>query len=70
MARLVTSQPLWRKCDGFAESKQIGFPASLMFFTTEMFPKGKQWLLTRERDWFDQVQGTRQETGLEDTLVG
>lgn len=41
-----------------------------MFFTAEMVPKGKQWLMTRERDWFDRIKGTGQEMRLEDKLVG
>lgn len=52
------------------KNEQAGFSASLKFFTAKMFPKRKQWLMTRERDWFDQVEGIRQETGLEDMLVG
>lgn len=50
--------------------KQIGFPANMMFFTTEKFPKGKQWLTARENNWFNQVQEQMEESGLEVALVG
>lgn len=56
MAKFITSQPLYRKCCGSAENKQIGFPASLMFFTAETFPNSKWGLIRVGIDWFDQTQ--------------